>query len=99
MGFPMTDHRKSRPRASIVLIAAALASLALGGCQSPMYSGTPDDMSGSIAPAYSPDTYEPPAKVGRADQDETEQQVPQDDTKYVYRGGRDPITGKAEKQM
>ena len=95
----MTDYRKTRPKVSIALIAAGLASLALGGCQSPMYSGTPEYMSASVAPAYSPDTYEPPARVGRTDQDEPEQQVSQDDAKYVYRGGRDPITGKAEKQM
>ncbi|CAN1723202.1 Lipoprotein [Hyphomicrobium sp. 1Nfss2.1] len=95
----MTDHHNSRRRATIASIAALVASLTLGGCQSPMYSGTPDDMSGSIAPAHSPDTYEPPAKVGGTDQQEAEQQIPQDDAKYEYRGGRDPITGKAEKQM
>jgi len=88
---------------SVSLLAAGiLAAMALGGCQSAMYSGTPEDMSGSVAPAYGPDTYEPPYQVGgakeggAADQKEAEQSP---DGQYVYRGGRDPVTGRAKTQM
>lgn len=79
-----------------VLISGAL----LGGCQSPMYSGA-NDMSGSVA--------EPPYKVGgkpdQADDDAdtaSEAEPGSSDAEgrqYEYRGGRDPITGKAKTQM
>lgn len=77
----------------------------LGGCQSPMYSGTPDDMGASIAPDYAPGTYEPPAKVGGQYDADEETASPQADQsaeqgkRYEYRGGRDPITGRAKTQM
>ena len=67
------------------LVVAAIATLALGGCASTMSSGMPDD-------AY---------KVG-AQRDEEEQPAAQAWTaeqKYEYRGGRDPITGRAKTQM
>src|SRR5665647_2045653 len=44
------------------LALTLLAALALGGCQSPMYSGTPEDMSYAVAPTYSPGN---PAYIGR----------------------------------
>ena len=85
-----------------VLVVAAVAALALGGCASTMSSGTPDDAySASIAPSYAPGTYEPPYQVG-AQRDEEEQPAAQEWTaeqKYEYRGGRDPVTGRARTQM
>jgi uncharacterized protein YceK len=84
------------------LVVAAVAALALGGCASTMSSGTPDDAySASIAPSYAPGTYEPPYQVG-AQRDEEEQPAAQEWTaeqKYEYRGGRDPVTGRARTQM
>ena len=84
------------------LVVAAVAALALGGCASAMSSGTPDDASSaSIAPGYAPGTYAPPYQVG-AQRDEEEQPASQEWTaeqKYEYRGGRDPITGRAKTQM
>ena len=82
------------------LVVAAVAALALGGCASTMSSGTPDD-SASIAPGYAPGTYEPPYQVG-AQRDEEEQPAAQEwsaEQKYEYRGGRDPVTGRAKTQM
>ena len=84
------------------LVVAAVAALALGGCASTMYSGTPDDASSaSIAPSYAPGTYEQPYQVG-AQTDDEEHPAAQEWTaeqKYEYRGGRDPITGRAKTQM
>jgi hypothetical protein len=84
------------------LVAAAVAALALGGCASTMSSGTPDDAhSASIAPGYAPGIYEPPYQVG-AQRDEEEQPAAQEwaaEQKYEYRGGRDPVTGRAKTQM
>jgi hypothetical protein len=84
------------------LVVAAVAALALGGCASTMSSGTPDNAySASIAPSYAPGTYEPPYQVG-AQRDEEEQPAAQEWTaeqKYEYRGGRDPVTGRARRQM
>jgi hypothetical protein len=84
------------------LVAAAVAALALGGCASTMYSGTPDDASSaSIAPNYAPGTYEAPYQVG-AQREEEERPAAQEWTaeqKYEYRGGRDPVTGRAKTQM
>ena len=98
----MIEPRKTRQHIATALIVAATC-MALGGCQSPMYSGVPDDQfTGSIAPAYSPGTYEPPAKIGRAEEaepDGPEVAVDQAQPHYVYRGGRDPITGKAKTQL
>lgn len=102
----MNAQPNSRPSRTIaVVVGCAIAALALGGCQSPMYSGVPDDaMSASIAPSYSPGTYEPPAKVGRAYDDEESEPEPAptahvDERQYEYRGGRDPITGRAKTQL
>ncbi len=88
----------------IGLAAALLATIALAGCQSPMYSGTPDDMSESIAPAYAPGTYEPPAKVGGMDEatGEAEPATTAETgagSRYEYSCGRDPVTGRAKAQM
>jgi hypothetical protein len=63
-----------------------------------MYSGTPDDtVSYSVAPAYDP------SYVGRkAPADEAEpaqQQAWTAEQKYEYRGGRDPVSGRANTQM
>lgn len=82
-------------RAALVL--ALFSALALGGCQSPMYSGTPDDTySYSVAPAYDP------SYVGRnaqADEAESTQQAWTAEQKYEYRGGRDPTSGRANTQL
>ena len=72
--------------------------LALGGCQSPMYSGTPDDMSATRwRPASRSLLRRPqrsrPTRTKPADQAWTAEQ------KYEYRGGRDPVTGRANTQM
>ncbi len=84
------------------LVMAAVAALALGGCASTMSSGTPDDAYGaSVAPSYAPETYEPPYQVG-AQRDEEEQPAAQAsaaEQKYEYRGGRDPVTGRAKTRM
>ncbi|MTD94519.1 hypothetical protein GIW81_09270 [Hyphomicrobium sp. xq] len=84
------------------LVVAAFAALALGGCASTMSSGTPDDAySASIAPSYAPGTYDPPYQVG-AQRDEEEQPAAQAwaaEQKFEYRGGRDPVTGRAKTQM
>jgi hypothetical protein len=84
------------------LIVATVAALALGGCASTMSSGTPDDAyRASISPSYAPGTYEPPYQVG-AQRDEEKQPAAQEwaaEQKYEYRGGRDPLTGRAKTQM
>jgi hypothetical protein len=84
------------------LVAATAGALALGGCASAMSSGTPDDAySASIAPTNAQGNYEPPYRVG-AQREEEEQQGAQDwaaEQKYEYRGGRDPVTGRAKTQM
>ena len=49
-------------RSAPALATMLLAALALGGCQSPMYSGTPDDMS-AVPPSYQERSY-----VGRNEQ-------------------------------
>lgn len=83
------------------LLATVLASGALlGGCQSPMYSGA-NDMGGSVAePAYkvggkpdqADDDADAASQAGQGSSDAAGRQ-------YEYRGGRDPITGKAKTQM
>jgi hypothetical protein len=88
----------SRYSARTAVLAALFAALALGGCQSPIYSGTPDDMSYSYSAAPSAD----PSYVGR---NETADSVPPADQswtaeqQYEYRGGRDPSTGRATTQL
>jgi hypothetical protein len=88
----------SRYSLKAAALAALFAALALGGCQSPMYSGTPDDMGYSYSVAPPAD----PSYVGRneaadsappADQSWTAEQ------QYEYRGGRDPSTGRATTQL
>jgi len=77
-------------------LAALLAAVALGGCQSPMYSGTPDDMSYSVAPTSDP------SYVGRTEAAYDAQPADQSWTaeqQYEYRGGRDPSTGRATTQL
>ena len=80
---------------------ALAASVACAGCQSPMYSGTPkDSFSRGPAPSYAPDTYEPPYQVGGEAEQEDEPPAQADaNQKYEYRGGRDPVTGRAKTQM
>ena len=77
-------------RIAAVLLAGFPATLMLGGCQSPMYSGTPDDMS-----------YQDRSYIGR--NEEVDGQPGEEswtaDQKYEYRGGRDPVTGRANTQM
>jgi hypothetical protein len=94
MTFAIEQNRFFKRRAAVA--AALFSALALGGCQSPMYSGTPDDMSYAVAPNYDP------SYVGRSDK--TDEAQPGEQTwtaeqKYEYRGGRDPVTGRASSQM
>ena len=80
------------------LVIAAIAALGLGGCASTMSSGTPDDAYGA---SVAPRTYEPPYQVG-AQRDEEGQPGAQEwaaEQNYEYRGGRDPVTGRAKTQM
>jgi hypothetical protein len=79
-------------------LATVFAALALGGCQSPMYSGTPDDMSHSYSVAPSHD----PSYVGRNEAADDAQPADQSwsaEQQYEYRGGRDPATGRANTQL
>jgi len=79
-------------------LAALVGALALGGCQSPMYSGTPDDMSYSYAVAPTSD----PSYVGRKEAADDAQPTDQSWTaeqQHEYRGGRDPSTGRANTQL
>jgi hypothetical protein len=80
------------------LALTCLAGLALGGCQSPMYSGTPEDMSYAVAPTYSPGN---PAYIGRNENagEEPSEQAWTAERNYEYRGGRDPVSGRATTQM
>ena len=61
-----------------------------------MYSGAPDDMSLREAPSSNP------SYVGRSektDEGQSADRAPTAERKYEYRGGRDPITGRANSQM
>ncbi len=83
----------SRYSSKAAALAALFAAVALGGCQSPMYSGTPDDMgyqSYSVAPTSDP------SYVGRTEAADDAQPAEQ---QYEYRGGRDPSTGRATTQL
>lgn len=78
-------------RGATTLAALLLVTLALGGCQSPMYSGTPDDMS-----------VQERSYIGRnehADQQQPTEELWTAEQRYEYRGGRDPVTGRANRQM
>ena len=79
-----------------VFILALFSSVALGGCQSPMYSGTPDTYSYSVAPSHDPSYVggNPEARAA-----EPAQQAWTSEQKYEYRGGRDPVSGRASTQM
>jgi hypothetical protein len=60
-----------------------------------MYSGTPDDTySYSVAPAYDPSYV-----GGDAQAKEPARQAWSAEQKYEYRGGRDPVSGRAGTQM
>jgi hypothetical protein len=92
----MYQHTHSY-RIYLILAAAALCA-GLGGCESAMYGGTPDDMSAAIA--------QPPYQVGGISNEEPEevQSAPErhasdEGRQYEYRGGRDPVTGRAKTQM
>jgi hypothetical protein len=85
-------------KGAIVLVVCAAA--AAGGCAGPMYAGAPDDLYYSAAPpsqrsyvgaddAYDDAEYDQPA----ATEDWAQE------TRYEYRGGRDPATGRAKKQL
>ena len=79
------------------LILAVVSAVALGGCQSPMYSGTPDGTySYSVAPAYDPSYV---GRNARADEAEPAQQAWSAEQRYEYHGGRDPVSGRAHKQI
>ena len=78
-----------------VFILALFSSVALGGCQSPMHSGTSDTYSYSVAPSH-------PSYVGgnaAARAAEPAQQAWTSEQKYEYRGGRDPVSGRASTQI
>jgi hypothetical protein len=78
--------------------AMLVAALALGGCQSPLYSGSPDDMSYRHSVAPSSDPY----YVGRNEAADDAQPTDQSwsaEQRYEYRGGRDPATGRASTQI
>ena len=88
------------------LAVALSAAIVCAGCQSPMYSGTAEDGFGrGPAPTYSPGTYEPPYQVGGQSEEQSEEEEVEPplqaeaDQKYQYRGGRDPVTGRAKTQM
>ena len=92
------DIAFSRYSSKTAALAALFAALALGGCQSPMYSGTPDDMGYSYSVAPSAD----PSYVGRnetADEAQPADQSWTAEKQYEYRGGRDPSTGRATTQL
>jgi hypothetical protein len=92
------DIAFSRYSSKTAALAALFAALALGGCQSPMYSGTPDDMSYSYAVPPPAD----PSYVGRneaADEAAPADQSWTAEKQYEYRGGRDPSTGRATTQL
>ena len=92
------DIAFSRYSSKTAALAALFAALALGGCQSPMYSGTPDDMSYSYSVAPPAD----PSYVGRNEAADDAQPADQSWTaeqQYEYRGGRDPSTGRATTQL
>jgi hypothetical protein len=95
--MPYASENKSFVCRRAALVLALFSAVALGGCQSPMYSGTPDDTySYSVAPAYDP------SYVGgnaQADEAEPAQQAWAAEQKYEYRGGRDPVSGRASTQM
>jgi hypothetical protein len=76
--------------------ATLISALALGGCQSPMYSGTPDDMNYGVAPSSSPSYVGRNEKTGEG---QSADEAWTAEKKYEYRGGRDPITGRANSQM
>lgn len=88
---------------NFALAATVASATAMGGCASQMYGGTPSDMGASMTSPYAPGTYEPPYQVGAAAQVEEQphEQDPQwtAEQKYEYRGGRDPVTGRARTQM
>ena len=98
------DIIRSFHKASTLVVALS-AAIACAGCQSPMYSGTAEDGFGrGSAPTYSPGTYEPPYQVGGQSEEQSEEEVEpplqaEADQKYQYRGGRDPVTGRAKTQM
>lgn len=91
-----SDHRQYFFKAAGA--ALLFAVVALGGCQSPLYSGTPDTVGDSrlVAPASDP------SYVGRneaADAAQPADQPPSGEEQYEYRGGRDPATGRASTQL
>ncbi len=92
-----SDIAISRYSAKTAALAALFAALALGGCQSPMYSGTPDDMGYSYSVAPTAD----PSYVGRNETAENSQpdQSWTAEKQYEFRGGRDPSTGRATTQL
>lgn len=98
MAMAKDPHIAPLPRSIAGWLAITIAAAALGGCQSAMYSGNPDEFSGSVTPQYGPGTYEPPAKVGRNEVEPRPEATVQEH-QYEYRGGRDPVTGRAKTQI
>ena len=91
---------------AVALSVALSAAVMCAGCQSPMYSGVPEEeFSRGPAPDYAPGTYEPPYQVGRQSEEQSEEEdveppvQAEAEQKYQYRGGRDPVTGRAKTQM
>jgi hypothetical protein len=83
---------------AITFCVALLTVSTLGGCASSMYSGVPDDS------RYAVPTGEDRSYVGgepESTEEATAEARPEDnpDAQYVYRGGRDPVSGRAHKQM
>ena len=92
----LIDHKRYFARPAV--LATVVAALALGGCQSPMYSGSPDDMGyrHSVAPSSDP------SYVGRKEAADDAQPADPSwsaEQQYEYRGGRDPSTGRANTQL
>jgi len=89
--------RISRKRHVLVAGAVLVAAL-IGGCESPMaYSDAPS-LSASARLAYDDRTYALNHVGGEAQAHAADATWTTERT-YVYRGGRDPVTGRATTQM
>jgi hypothetical protein len=86
----MTRRLRRIGKALSAMGCVALSSLALAGCQSPLYSGTPDDLNAPLTDR---------SYVGRGTDADDPPSPPADAPRYEYRGGRDPATGRAKTQM
>jgi len=77
------------------------AAVMMGGCAGPMYAGQPDEMYYS-APRSDERSYVGgdmrDEEVGYDDEQPVTDAAPHE-PQYEYRGGRDPITGKAKTRL